>query len=521
MANPETMYERAIDRAQVGSFGSLSCRVTNDIDDLLSNLNRGRAPAIAAANIISEALNVGYSDQAAIHIAIIAAPESAFAPSAKAASTGAAGYFQLVPKYWSTSGSTTTVTVLQAQLRQILTRYKDGILSDLAVLYGTHFFPGLGVAYLRNKTLGIQAGRKTYSQYAFEDAHGSVFHSPLIMALWAVQRFEELTGVALEVDVPSLPLVITKTSGSGQRVYRDVELVTPIRYSSAAEYALDSAAADVVVTRLDTGTLGLFDTSGLSPSYGDVDWISSSDLVKVTVSDEDESLNQDRVNPFLNLFGKSGIMDFPNYFFYPSIDTLIARIRAMTVDFEIIKSTMLDMAFSDPEVGSMMTRNKTTTKPEESKASVYLRGRFRNDDDFLSFLNQFSDAELVSVLQSVLSRHLASSSFTGMAYQISSHRVALLSLRIAGFDEEEDYPDIWDITWFTYSGVLYPASLLITPSFGVEKNYLRLSIGNKYAQKLFSWTKQNASDPGTKIFLSALKQSMPRLQDPDKPRRSQ
>lgn len=511
MASPNLRFARAIDRIQNGPFSSsLTTRATKSVEDILSQLETGGRRAARARSIIAEALEVGYSDVAAIHIAIIAAAESAFDPNAKHKDTKTAGYFQLHPKYWSESAVTTSPNILRRQLKQIRSRYGDDVLEDLSVFYGTHFYPGLGAAFSGSRVLGLQPGSRTYGQYAFVDAAGTVFHSPAIMALYAAEKFESLTNVDPEVEVPKLPVVVTKTGTSGRAVISSVELVFPIVPTTAKRFTTSNLSARTTVSFLDPANLINFE--GVSPSFENMDWPLSKDLVTVEISEIDASISSDRVNPLLAAtIERYGITSAPATILLPAFDTLIHRIKKGGIDFEIMKAILLDIAFSDEQIGPALVRTneQSTRRVEESDASKILRAKFTSDEDFKDMLLNLSDKELGAVLQTMLDWQLSVSSLTGLSTQLANHRTVLLSLDLSG-EEDENFNDQWDIPWFTYVGVLYPASLLVTPSFGAAASTLRLAVGNRYANSLFRWTRETSTDVGMATILVMLRGLVPR-----------
>lgn len=501
--------KRAIDRVTNGPFSSeTSCRVVDDVDSLLERLKRGTALAARARTIIATALSLGYSDRAAIHIAVIAAPESAFNPNAMHPETLTAGYFQLHPKHWSTSGPTNSMAALKQQLTQIKHVHGDKILDDLATLYGAHFYPGLGRAYGRAKVIGIQPGTSTFGQYAFTDSLGSVFHSPIIMAVYAAACFEAYTGVALELDVPQLPAIVINTTLAGNTQKRSAGLEGSISPSTKPKFSISPNAPVATVSFLEaTGTAEAL--SALSPSYKDVKWEYSRDTVVVEVMDDTAPLvGMDVMESYRRLMADGSILQVPNMMIAPAIDTLYHRIMSGVVDLEIIKANIYDIAFESGEIGDRMVRDRDTRRIKESDTSKKLREFFLRDDATIDFIDNFSLSEFGDVMLSLLHNQLEGSSMSGIIDQLAHHDQTFVMLKPAG-GEEERFPDLWSLNWLGYSGVLFPMSLLITPAFGAGVSTNSLALGQIFVQELISWTRESISNPGEQVLISKLRPIVP------------
>lgn len=507
----KTLQQRfapSIARVTNGPFStSTACRVIEDSEEVLKQLSRGGTLAARASTIISTALALGFPDVVAVHCGVIAAPESNYDPKAEHPDTHTKGYFQLHPDHWSTSAHTTSIPILKAQLLQMKKQHGFKVMSDLAVFYGAHFYPGLGRAYSKSRVLGVQPGKSTFGQYAFTDRFGSVFHSPLIMAVYAHELFLQYTGAQTTLDVPQLPAVVVQTNLGGGTAIRSAGLEGPIGPIVKSRFVIAPNAPVATVTFLDTATNDSYSDSK-SPDFSRVEWAYSKDVVSVYVSDDPVPLRSDAVNPLFSRFEpEKMILASPMNLIAPAVDTLIQRIRDESVDFEILKANIYDIVIESGRFGSRMERDDNG-RLKESKGSIRLRSYFEADSDFKEFLLKMSVTELASVLQSLLFSQLEGSSLTCLTDQLAMHEQIFMLSEVAG-SESEDFPDQWATSWVSYSGVLFPMSLLVTPAFGTLRVPEPLMISQNFAQSLFKWTRTVIGSPGEEVLLSAVASIMP------------
>lgn len=516
---PSERYARSLDRLQNGPFsGSISCKVTTSYGNIVEQLRNGSAKGGRALSILKAAIDVGYSEQHAIHAMVIAAPESDYNPNAINGETGAAGYFQLHPKHWSTSGRTSTSEILKNQLRQMYKQHGKRTFDDLAVLYGAHFYPGLGKAYSKSKTVGIQPGGSTFGQYAFQDQKGTVFHSPIIMALYATETAENALNISIELEVPKLPAAVTSTTLGGSKILQTAALEGPLKPTSKTRFVIAPGAQAVTISFLDpAGSSVSIDSA---PSFDDVEWNFSKKRVLVDVSDDPVSTRAPETNPLFRRFDVSrSVIATPDNILAPSVDTLIQRIRDQTVDFEIMKANIHDIVMSSGEFGSRMERDPKTQRLNESSASARLRDFFSSDDDFVNFFENFSTTEKAAILQTMLTNQLDGTSLSGITDQFAMHDQVQILMQITGeMTEVEAFRDSWALPWFCYSGVLYPLSLLVTPSFDTPNMPKPSMIGQQFAYDLFAWTRVVVPDTGASTLISAVRSLMPSRSTSNQPK---
>jgi hypothetical protein len=114
---------------------------------------------------------------------------------------------------------------------------------------------------------------------------------------------------------------------------------------------------------------------------------------------------------------------------------------------------------------------------------------------------------------------MSGSSLNGKLEQLSLHSGTSVVIQVAGEDigvnqtgtdrivnpaEVENYRNRWFIQWLQYSGVLFPFSLLVTPSFGSLRANSRAAISQRYAWKLLNWAEDSVADSGSAALKSAL-----------------
>jgi len=495
------------------------------ISTLLSRLRKGGSRAGRAATIISEAQSLGYSDSAAINIAVIAAAESNFNPNAYHPDTGAIGYFQMVPKYWEgVASATTTPARLRAQLRIIRKKYGDNMLDDLPTFYARHFYPGLGIAYRQYRTFGIAPGRNTFGQYAVIDlGTGAVFHSPIVNAIHCWLQFVSATRVDPEYNIPSLPLVMTSVSLSGREFKQSTTLTGPFEYTTKTRFDI-GRGQPVTVSRLDPA-IGAGGGSDHVPSFEKVKWELSRSIVQIEVSDEAADLSDNTfLVPFYDALDTSShsIISVPQNILMPSFDSLVQRMRDGEVDLEIIKFCLLGYAGTIESLGDSYVREKNSVNGRIIPAETFARiaATLRSDADCVEFLtSKFGTETLYDVLSSLLSYQMSGSSLNGKLEQLSLHSGTSVVIQVAGEDigvnqtgadrivnpaEVENFRDRWFIQWLQYSGVLFPFSLLVTPSFGSLRANSRAAISQRYAWKLLTWAEDSVADSGSAALKSAL-----------------
>jgi len=481
---------------------SLSSRVESGttIDNLrpiLRTTPKGRVALV----IMEQASLAGYPESSALALAAIASAESNLNPKAVNATTGALGLFQMIPRYWKTAKGSAVPADVRAQLLEFKKHYSSDIINDPATLYATNFYPGLGKAHLTFHTMGYQPGAKTFGgQYAYKDALGTVFHSPLLMMAYAAKKFEQSTGVDIDLRFPLVATTVTKTNVQGNSLLGTFELQPPFSISASSTFVVGSAANAASEFGLDRG----FEPSA-APVFDIIDTpvvVRNPDL-GITISDETIGLAETgRYNigdTELQYYGA-----LPDTLFYPSGESLIAAIRNEVVDMTIIEGLFSLLVREsheiDPNTMDRITGQDTTLNR--------LEGVLRRPGTLVTALTSLADEKLFEVLYLMLQRYILNCSFTMFNYQLCHHRQLVVSgdyragangLFSATVENPETYR--YDARWLAYGGVLFPFSLLVTPAAGMSLNAGRLSFASFVPQKLRDWVSSFAEGAAERTTL--------------------
>jgi hypothetical protein len=347
------------------------------------------------------------------------------------------------------------------------------------------------------------------------------------MAAYATLLFNAATRVDLGIALPSLPFVVAKTNSRGGRLNAALTLTGDVRNvdSPVSSFERSISAETTTLTRLDSSVVeSAFER--LTPDYDDIDWRLSGKYITVTISDDEVSLIGDEISPLYKQFPMSRLGDtfisYPQNILLPSIDTLIYRLRENTVDAEILKATFSSIAFGSDAVGPLYIKDKIGKVAQSARAQV-LMNVYRSERGFEDILVNLNDRELSLVIQSLLYAHLSSLTFTGFSSQLSSHHSLMLHLdfnepSVAYSAGSESFR--LDLAWFDYAGVLFPASLLVTPSFGVRGIMTATSVGIRYAEDLLMWARSMPVDSGFQIISDIISKYARAEIEKGKPRRA-
>jgi hypothetical protein len=500
------LFSLALDKYNSALALDSTCAVTATVSDVREPL-RNSAKGRVALSIVDSALRVGLSETSALHLAVIAAPESAFKATAVAGGTGASGYFQMVPKYWSTAGPTISQAILDAQVAQLADRYGSSITDDLAVLYGTHFFPSLGTAHRTFAALGYQVNSKTYSQYVFEDARGSRYHSPVFMAYYALAKFYELTGVDLSCTKPNVTSACVPVTANGRRQSSaPFQVDLPVKVTNASTFVRAKDAAEILITRMDAAqTDG--GSSGLTAGTTDLSQISrpfTAGLLSYSISDgppEHEVLTVSA--RFLTTYG-----DVDANMFLPSLETLMYAIRQGTVDLNVIKVLFSIVAMEHPVASSVESDG---TRLKQSRFSLKLNNFLSAPGLFRSEIESLTDDDLRDFLWVLLHKQTQDLSIAMHASQLALHDPIVFhgdlnqnSGSLSVLFERGAEQARFDTPWAQYLNVLYPFSLLVTPAMGRSLNGGRLRVSSNTQDRMRLWASSVAATSGPAAAIDSI-----------------
>lgn len=471
-----------------------------------------------AARIAKTASVAGMSDQLAMAMAVIAAPESAFNPFARHAKTGASGYFQLIPRYFRTSGPSNTNARLLAQIKEIASDpsgmygYRRG--ADPISLYASHFLPGLGRVYRRNRPFGVQAGTKTYEQYLFQDDNGTTFHSPILMFAFSLIRFGELTGFLPEFQFPVLDYVVAKTDAPGTRVLEFVQiegLPTP----TTGKAFITSRTSKPGTSSSNGEPM----SSGLSLIIGEQTALPN--IIKYRASDGNgpgglAGVGGGGRDPRF-FFSLENIRfeeyaDYRDNIFVPALDSLIVAIREKIVDCNIILSILI---FDFIRTGRIATLSSDKTgKLSASDALNRLKVYSSNPTLFEENVRNLSTKRLADLLEYCLSSYLQDASISVVTSQLSLHVPVAYSgdlseqglLTFEADNSREPYR--FDVPWLAYEGALFPFSLLATPVAGDSFANATTTVTHRTTARLNAWCRDMVKVSDTPPVIDSLFKSM-------------
>lgn len=490
LSNIKTMFDFQAD--------SMATTFDGDLSALLIELERSKYGRVAA-QIIRTALKNGYSETAAVSVAVIAAAESGFDPEAINELSNARGYFQLVKKYWKTSAFSMTDQIVSNQLAEIAKAYPKAILDDGAAFYGMHLLPGLGTLYSKAPSLGIQAGTSTYGgQYAIKDSLGSVFHSPVLMFLFARRKFEALTGVLPEYRIPKLPQAVTVGSLSGRTIYSHFETSFPLQTTSATSYQRAGGAAALQVSFQDVALVGD------EKEIGEDTVLATDRFVKYrAIPSEFAAARRPGVDAYFDLtgFDFESFAEYPENLYFPSLETLVVAVRAGKVDLDIVASLFVFACTQAGKVKMFKTtpdRSKSVISEEYSdliKAIGPISEGYSGT--FPATLLSLNSDEIAGVMAYLLRFSLESMSHTMHGRQVCLHEVCLYEADLYVGDardveglSHEQYKS--SFPWLLSNDVLYPFSLLVTPAHDQAFSDGGLQTTSQSVSRLLAWLRQIA-----------------------------
>lgn len=455
-----------------------------------------------AGRIAKAMSNAGLEDQHAIAFAVLAAAESAFSPFARHKTSGASGYFQLIPRYFRSAGPSNTNSRLIAQATEIagdpsgMYGFKRG--ADPISIYASHFLPGLGRIYRKNRSFGIQAGTKTYDQYVFTDDAGTLFHSPILMFAYTIVRFIDLVGFDPQFEFPVLDYVVARSDAAGSRVFEFYEIEGLPTTANGPTFRVGRGA-------VQTSSSANGSPLNVGPSFVIGEKRALSNVIKYTAADGNSgaglagisSGREPRFSFTLEGVDFESYADYRDNVFMPSLDSFITALRDKAIDANILESVVvLDFL----RTGKASTLKSETTgrmvpSDEVNRLKIYVGENGR----FLDYLLRLSNEKLADLVEYCLCSYLETASISTVSSQLALHipvsysadmsEEGVLGGLITFEADNSREPYRFDIPWLAYEGVLFPFSLLAAPVSGDSFSSAATSVSHKTIGRLNDWAR--------------------------------
>lgn len=478
------------------STDGLTFNIQDTVPDLISKLSK--SPSKKAANMI-EILSVGREsglpDDFVISMMLIAGPESNWIPTAYNPQYGASGYFQLLPKYFSTARLSTSRKIIAAQLKQIYDKRTKG---DLAVMYGHHFYQTLGIAYAKAPTIGLQL-KSTYGQYVVSDVKGNSFHSPYLLALYCIAKFEAVAKVQLNISIPTVsPVIQVKESkkvsffpitfGEGEKMF-SVSNASSFKIASTSSALSGVLTGSIAQSLTSTLTLGpvssIFGTPLYEGEIGDDSSYTvpvpdqSGDLVNAKISFGDSPTPAFYEN-MVSTYKEINLVDILR----ASFQSYIRAIDNGSVDVNTLRIILTQVL--DPRV-PLSTKDDLVIK---SKSAIsYLLADVSQLMQVI--VGKGGDTAYLNMLALLLTNSSRLSHTTHYA-QLQYHDTCAIDIK------GSILPAV------AYSTVLWPFSILCTPAFGSGPTVFRSAVPFSAAQSMLTML-DALPNPGTADLAPAAK----------------
>lgn len=458
----------------------------------------------AVLDIIRVAKTLDFPAEFSIAMVLIAGTESDWIRGAVNEKTKAAGYFQLHPKYFATSGPSLTDNIIAKQLSEVYRKSKRQY--DMAALYGHHFFPALGRNYATNPALGIQVG-SSYGQYTFMDASGAVFHSPWLMALYAKIKFEATFSVSLDITVPNVRPVLNVFKGNKVIEY-SLELG---ENGSALKVGAPGAAYSLgrapVVGSTVRGSLG--DSAPLVTNLGSVSSIVGYDLFpeddvegQISLSLTSGKAYITEGEPLENLTLTTMLGQNRDVFLHPLYMEAGVASLLRAIDLKLVDTNILTIS----TIAALDQRLPSSSKEDDPMVSQRRAlNKYMEVSPLISFLLKGGSVENPVGLMGVLAYHIKRLALVTLYSQLQHHKTATLHFPVAAVSTADSgLPTSGMVLTTTSNGVLWPFSLLCTPVMGsgpivVQRNFSIDRVRVLYAMAHL------IPDPGVSTLKNALR----------------